>query len=62
MADIIRVTVVMEYEPDAENYNGASSIAEMAALDETLNPFREYPDAYFEDIVSVTYEGITTHV
>ncbi|MEU1176527.1 hypothetical protein ABZ464_02560 [Streptomyces sp. NPDC005820] len=60
MADIIRVTVVFEYEPDAENYGDhAHSIEAMAKLDEDVNNWADYPDAYEDDLVSVTYEAVS---
>ncbi|OKH95432.1 hypothetical protein [Streptomyces uncialis] len=58
MADKIRVTVVMEYAPMKEHYRGASTVAEMAAFDEDVNHFIEFPGEYLDDVVSVTYEGI----
>ncbi|MET8164715.1 hypothetical protein ABZT34_10720 [Streptomyces sp. NPDC005329] len=60
MADIIRVTVVFEYEPIAENYGGhAHSLEAMAKLDEDVNNWVDYPDAYEDDLVSVTYEAVS---
>ena len=56
----VRVTVVMEYEPDMAHYPGCSTVAEAAAYDERENPFFEYPDAYLteEDVVSIAFEAV----
>jgi hypothetical protein len=56
----VRVTVVMEYEPDLRDYPDCNTVAEAAALDERENPFFEYPDAYLteEDVVSITFEAV----
>ncbi|MFE9455952.1 hypothetical protein OH797_32040 [Streptomyces anulatus] len=60
MADKIRVTVVFEYEPDADNYGDhAESLEAMAKLDEDVNNWVDYPDAYEDDLVSVTYEAVS---
>ncbi|MDX3206037.1 hypothetical protein [Streptomyces scabiei] len=60
MADIIRVTVVFEYEPEVENYGEhAHSLESMARLDEDVNNWVDYPDAYEDDLVSVTYEAVS---
>ncbi|MFG3582593.1 hypothetical protein [Streptomyces sp. NPDC047990] len=60
MADKIRLTVVIEYEPDLSFYNDAKDVHDAAALDASLNPFEEFPDIYIENsvIVSTTFEGI----
>lgn len=56
----VRVTVVIEYEPDLSHYDGCSTVAEAAAYDERENPFFEYPDAYLteEDVTSITFEAV----
>lgn len=62
MVEKIRVTVVIEYEPDLSHYPGCSTVEQAAAFDELENPFFEYPDAYLDttsDIKSVTYEAIS---
>ncbi|MEU3825199.1 hypothetical protein AB0F36_07715 [Streptomyces sp. NPDC029080] len=60
MPDIIRVTVVFEYEPDPDNYGDHShSLEAMAKLDEDVNNWADYPDAYEDDLVSVTYEAVS---
>ncbi|MFF4557196.1 hypothetical protein [Streptomyces sp. NPDC001422] len=60
MADKIRLTVVIEYEPDLSFYNGADDVHQAAELDATLNPFEEFADIYLNDseIVSTTFEGV----
>jgi hypothetical protein len=57
----IRVTVVIEYEPEMDHYPDCPTVAEAAAYDERENPFFEYPDAYLteEDIVSITFEAVS---
>lgn len=61
MAEKIRVTVVVEYEPDLAHYPGCTTVAEAAAYDERENPFFTYPDAYLldEDIQSITFEAVS---
>ncbi|MEV0475294.1 hypothetical protein [Streptomyces prunicolor] len=57
----IRVTVVIEYEPDLSNYPDCQTVAEAAAYDERENPFLDYPDAYLtedDEIVAVTFEAV----
>ncbi|MGW2711413.1 hypothetical protein HKX69_05680 [Streptomyces argyrophyllae] len=62
MAEKIRLTVVIEYEPNLDHYPGCTTVAQAATFDELENPFTEYPDAYLNDsdIKSVTFEAVTT--
>jgi hypothetical protein len=62
MSEKIRVTVVIEYEPDLDLYPGCTTVAQAATFDELENPFIECPDAYLidSDIKSVTFEAVTT--
>ncbi|MFF1450138.1 hypothetical protein ACFVYF_18665 [Streptomyces sp. NPDC058274] len=55
----VRVTVVIEYEPNLDHYEGCTTVAEAAAFDELENPFIAYPDAYLDDTKSVTFEAVT---
>jgi hypothetical protein len=57
----IRVTVVIEYEPDLGHYPGCTSVAQAATFDEVENPFIECPDVYLtdSDIKSVAYQVVT---
>ncbi|MEU6765872.1 hypothetical protein ABZ916_25555 [Streptomyces sp. NPDC046853] len=58
----IRVTVVIEYAPNLEDYPDISTIQEAAEYDERENHFTEYPDAYLydpADKVDVSYEVVT---
>lgn len=60
--EVIRVTVVVEYQPEMGHYPGCNTVAEAAAYDERENPFLEYPDAYLEDageVKSITFEAVT---
>ncbi|MFI0553392.1 hypothetical protein [Streptomyces scabiei] len=57
--EVIRVTVVIEYEPDLDFYPGCRTVADAAAFDELENPFSDYPDAYLSDTKSVTFEVAT---
>ncbi|MGJ3559598.1 hypothetical protein ACR6C2_16625 [Streptomyces sp. INA 01156] len=61
MAEKIRVTVVVEYEPELEHYPGCKTVEDAAKFDEKENPFLDYPDAYLleEDVKSVTFEVVT---
>ncbi|MFF8629651.1 hypothetical protein [Streptomyces werraensis] len=61
MAEKVRVTVVIEYEPDLDHYPNCTTVAEAAEFDERENPFFTYPDAYLteEDTVSITFEAVT---
>jgi len=54
----IRVTVVVEYEPDLDFYPGCTTVAEAAEFDERENAFLAYPDAYLNDAKSVTFEAV----
>ncbi|MEU8948751.1 hypothetical protein [Streptomyces sp. NPDC048489] len=58
MADKIRLTVVIEYEPDLRDYHGCNDVHEAAELEARLNPFEEFADIYLDDVVSTTFEGI----
>ncbi|MER6102371.1 hypothetical protein ABT115_08580 [Streptomyces sp. NPDC001832] len=59
--EVVRVTVVMEYEPTFSNYPDCQSVAEAAAFDEQTSPFLMYPDVYLieDEIKSVTFEAVT---
>ncbi|MFJ8699429.1 hypothetical protein [Streptomyces ardesiacus] len=61
MAEKIRVTVVVEYEPNLDHYPGCSTVAEASAYDERENPFFSFPDAYLtdEDTKSITFEAVS---
>ncbi|MET8702704.1 hypothetical protein ABZW10_28160 [Kitasatospora sp. NPDC004723] len=59
MADKIRVTVVYEYEPDMKDYPGCEDVHAAALLDAEENDIRLFPEAYDDDIVSVTYLGLS---
>lgn len=59
--EVVRLTVVIEYQPDLGHYPGCQTVAEAAAFDEWENPFADCPDAYLEDslIKFTTFEAVT---
>ncbi|MFF3416852.1 hypothetical protein ACFYW9_19450 [Streptomyces sp. NPDC002698] len=58
MAEKVRVTVVMEYAPDLDNYPDCRTVADAAEFDERENPFLAFPDVYLDDVQSVTFEAV----